>query len=59
MYTIPEELARQGELTMARETASDEEKAAAMAATEARDAAAERQREILTRENEFIREALP
>ena len=57
-----EELARQGELTMARENARDEEKTATMtallAATEARDAAAERQREILNRENELIREAL-
>ena len=57
-----EELARQGELTMAREKARDEEKNAAMAAllavTEARDAAAERQREIVNRENELVREAL-
>ena len=56
-----EELARQGELTMVREKARDEEKDAAMAAllaaTEACEAVAERQREILNRENELIREA--
>ena len=57
-----EELTRQGELNIAWEKARDEEKATAMAAiiaaTEARDAAAERQREIVNRENEMIREAL-
>ncbi|KAM1813320.1 hypothetical protein ACFX11_027144 [Malus domestica] len=57
-----EELARQGELNMAREKARDEEKVAAMAtiiaSTEARDAAAERQREIVNRENELVRQAL-
>ena len=57
-----EELARQGELNMAREAARDEEKDAAMAAilavTERRDATAERQREIVNRENEMIRDAL-
>ncbi|KAM1609381.1 hypothetical protein ACFXTN_019934 [Malus domestica] len=46
-----EELGRQGELNMAREKARDEEKvadmAAIIAATEARDAVAERQREIV------------
>ena len=61
------ELARQGELNMVQEGARDEEKvyeekvaamAAILAATERRDAAAERQREILNRENEMIREAL-
>ncbi|KAM1174219.1 hypothetical protein ACFX19_027379 [Malus domestica] len=57
-----EELARQGELNMAREKARDEEKVAAMAtiiaSTEARDAAAERQKEIVNRENELVRQAL-
>ncbi|KAM2654775.1 hypothetical protein EV2_026247 [Malus domestica] len=57
-----DELARQGELNMVRKTARDEEKTAAMAAilaaTERHDAAVERQREILNRENEMIREAL-
>ncbi|KAM2231003.1 hypothetical protein ACFX1S_015353 [Malus domestica] len=57
-----DELAYQGELNMAREAARDEEKAAIMVAileaTEIRDATAERQREILNRENEMIREAL-
>ncbi|XP_050117217.1 uncharacterized protein LOC126594971 [Malus sylvestris] len=57
-----EELTRQGELNMAREKVRDEEKVAAMAAilaaTEARDAAAERQREVVNRENELVREAL-
>ncbi|KAM2267441.1 hypothetical protein ACFX1S_045684 [Malus domestica] len=57
-----EELARQGELNMAREKARDEEKVAAMAviiaATKACDVAAERQREIVNRENELVRQAL-
>ncbi|KAM1310341.1 hypothetical protein ACFX2H_006914 [Malus domestica] len=57
-----EELARQCELNMAREKARDKEKVAAMAtiiaATEARDAAAEKQREIVNRENELVRQAL-
>lgn len=57
-----EELTRQGELNMAWEKTKDEEKAAALAAiiaaTEARDEATERQREIVNRENEMIREAL-
>ncbi|KAM1055814.1 hypothetical protein ACFX2G_029959 [Malus domestica] len=51
-----------GELNLAREKVRDEEKVAAMAAilaaTEARDAAAERQREVVNRENELVREAL-
>ncbi|KAM1055813.1 hypothetical protein ACFX2A_029960 [Malus domestica] len=50
------------ELNLAREKVRDEEKVAAMAAilaaTEARDAAAERQREVVNRENELVREAL-
>ncbi|KAM1921199.1 hypothetical protein ACFX15_024903 [Malus domestica] len=57
-----EELARQGELNMAQEKARDEEKVAAMAAiiaaNEAHDAAAGRQREIVNRENELVRQAL-
>ena len=57
-----EELARQGELTIAREKVRDEGKNAAMAAqlaaTKTRDVAAERQREIVNRENELVREAL-
>ncbi|KAM1720673.1 hypothetical protein COP1_022377 [Malus domestica] len=57
-----EELARQGELNMAREKARDEKKVAAMAtiiaANEACDAAAKRQREIVNRENELVRQVL-
>ncbi|CAN6710383.1 unnamed protein product [Malus baccata var. baccata] len=55
-----DELARQGELNMARETARDEAKAATMeailAATEKRDAANERQREVHNREGQMLRE---
>ncbi|KAM1144213.1 hypothetical protein ACFX2B_032652 [Malus domestica] len=52
----------QGELNMAREANKDEEQDAAMVviieATETRDAAAKRQREIVNQEKEMIREAL-
>ncbi|KAM2763471.1 hypothetical protein PS2_015076 [Malus domestica] len=57
-----DELARQSELNVARETARDEAKAATMeailAATERGDAANERQREILNRESQMLRKEI-